>query len=76
MKGRSVQYYDVAGYLVGRWAGYFTLLITVISLCSTSIAQIVAISTGFYYIDTRINKLCALSLQLPRTSGVHECWVA
>ena len=58
MKGRSVQYYDVAGYLVGRWAGYFTLLITVISLCSTSIAQIVAISTGFYYIDTRINKLC------------------
>ena len=62
MKGRSVQYYDVAGYLVGRWAGYFTLLITVISLCSTSIAQIVAISTGFYYIDTRINKLCALQL--------------
>ena len=34
--GRAVQYYDVAGYLVGRWAGAFTLLITVISLFSTS----------------------------------------
>ena len=34
--GRVVQYYDVAGYLVGRWAGAFTLLITVISLFSTS----------------------------------------
>jgi len=34
--GRAVQYYDVAGYLVGRWAGAFTLLITIISLLSTS----------------------------------------
>ena len=34
--GRAVQYYDVAGYLVGNWAGAFTLLITVISLFSTS----------------------------------------
>ena len=36
MPRRAVQYYDVAGYLVGRWAGAFTLLITVISLFSTS----------------------------------------
>jgi hypothetical protein len=46
---------------VGAPAGAFTLLITVISLASTSLAQIVAISTGLYYIDTRLSKLCALS---------------
>ena len=34
--GRAVQYYDVAGYLVGRPAGAFTLFITIISLMSTS----------------------------------------
>ena len=44
---------------VGWPAGAFTLLITIISLSSTSLAQIVAISTGLYYIDTRIDKLCA-----------------
>lgn len=36
MAGRAVQYYDVAGYLVGRPAGAFTLFITVVSLVSTS----------------------------------------
>ena len=36
MPGRAVQYYDVAGYLVGRPAGAFTLLVTVVSLMSTS----------------------------------------
>ncbi|CAL5229390.1 g12708 [Coccomyxa viridis] len=55
--GRAVQYYDVAGYLVGRPAGAFTLFITVVSLVSTSIAQIIATSTGFYYIVTGVNKL-------------------
>ena len=34
--GRAVQYYDVAGYLVGRPAGAFTLFITIVSLVSTS----------------------------------------
>ena len=38
MPGRAVQYYDVASYLVGRWACAFTLLITVISLFSTSVS--------------------------------------
>ena len=36
MAGRAVQYYDVAGYLVGRPAGAFTLFITIVSLVSTS----------------------------------------
>lgn len=36
MPGRAVQYYDVAGYLVGRPAGAFTLFITIVSLMSTS----------------------------------------
>ena len=44
--GRAVQYYDVAGYLVGRWAGAFTLLITVISLFSTSVSSALPQSSG------------------------------
>ena len=39
--------------LVGRPFGIFVLVITIISLLSTSIAQIVATSTGMYYLVSR-----------------------
>ena len=53
---QATQYFNVVGYLTHRWVGYFVMLITIISLCSTGIAQIVAISTGLYYLDTGISK--------------------
>lgn len=43
--GRAVQYFEVAGHLVGKWAGAFTLLITVISLISTS-APLIPVSAN------------------------------
>ena len=52
----ATQYYNVVGYLTHKWIGAFVLFITIISLCSTGIAQIVAISTGLYYLDTSISK--------------------
>ena len=53
---KATQYYDVLGHLCHPWVGKFVLLITIISLCSTGIAQVVAISTGMYYLDIHINK--------------------
>jgi len=53
---KATQYFNVIGYLVNRWVGYFVMLITIISLCSTGIAQLVAISTGLYYLDIHITK--------------------
>ena len=52
----ATQYYNVVGYLTHKWIGAFVMFITIISLCSTGIAQIVAISTGLYYLDTSISK--------------------
>ena len=37
----------------------FVTVITIISLLCTGIAQIVAISTGSYYLNTSIDKRCA-----------------
>ena len=53
---KATQYFNVIGYLVNRWVGYFVMLITIISLCSTGIAQVVAISTGLYYLDIHVTK--------------------
>lgn len=53
---KATQYFNVIGYLVNRWVGYFVMFITIISLCSTGIAQVIAISTGLYYLDIHINK--------------------
>lgn len=53
---KATQYFNVIGYLVNRWVGYFVMLITIVSLCSTGIAQVVAISTGLYYLDIHISK--------------------
>ena len=53
---KATQYFDVISDLVGFWPGRFVLLITIISLCSTGIAQVIACSTGAYYLDTRISK--------------------
>lgn len=53
---KATQYFDVITDLVGYWPGRFVLLITIISLCSTGIAQVVACSTGAYYLNTSITK--------------------
>jgi len=58
---KATQYFNVIGYLVNRWVGYFVMLITIISLCSTGIAQVVAISTGLYYMDINISKRSAIA---------------
>jgi len=58
---KATQYFNVIGYLVNRWVGYFVMLITIISLCSTGIAQVVAISTGLYYLDIHITKRSAIA---------------
>lgn len=54
---RATQYFEVLGELTGsvivKW---FVLIIVAISLLCTTIAQIIAISTGIYYLDTSINK--------------------
>ncbi len=61
---KATQYFNVIGYLVNRWVGYFVMLITIISLCSTGIAQLVAISTGLYYMDIHISKRSAIANSL------------
>lgn len=53
---KATQYFDVITELVGFWPGRFVLLITIISLCSTGIAQVIACSTGAYYLNTSISK--------------------
>lgn len=53
---KATQYFDVITELVGFWPGRFVLLITIISLCSTGIAQVIACSTGAYYLKTSISK--------------------
>ncbi|KAK9807758.1 hypothetical protein WJX72_008373 [[Myrmecia] bisecta] len=54
--GRALQYFEVIGELCGKPAKYFVLLITIISLLSTAIAQIIACSTGFYYLIDTVDK--------------------
>ena len=68
---KATQYFNVIGYLVNRWVGYFVMLITIISLCSTGIAQVVAISTGLYYMDIHISKRSAIANIL--VTGLQEC---
>ena len=41
-----------------RWAGAATVVITVIGLLSTSIAQVIACSSDNYYISESNNKRC------------------
>ena len=57
---RATQYFNVIGELTGsRIVKGFVCIITIISLMCTGIAQIVAISTGSYYLNTSVDKRCA-----------------
>ncbi|KAK9796248.1 hypothetical protein WJX73_001881 [Symbiochloris irregularis] len=48
---RATQYFEVLGELTGsKLVGWFVLAIVAISLLCTTIAQIVAIATGMYYL--------------------------
>ena len=54
---RATQYFEVLGQLTGsKIVKYFVLIITIISLLCTGIAQIIAISTGMYYLVESVNK--------------------
>ena len=56
---RATQYYNVVGELTGsRIVKGFVCIITIISLVCTGIAQLVAMSTGSYYLNTSVDKRC------------------
>ncbi|EIE19348.1 hypothetical protein COCSUDRAFT_19779, partial [Coccomyxa subellipsoidea C-169] len=56
-KKRATQYFNVVGELTGSSiVKVFVTVITIISLLCTGIAQIVAIATGSYYLNTSIDK--------------------
>lgn len=53
----------MVGELTGsRIVKIFVTIITIISLLCTGIAQIVAIATGSYYLNTSIDKRCEIPL--------------
>ena len=54
---RATQYFEVMHQLTGsRIVKYFVMIIVIISLLCTGIAQIIAIATGMYYLKDTISK--------------------
>lgn len=53
---QATQYFEVVGYLTHPVMGYVTLIITIIGLLSTGIAQIIACSADNYFIDSSLSK--------------------
>ncbi|DBA95338.1 TPA: Lymphocyte transmembrane adapter 1 [Trebouxia sp. C0006] len=54
---RATQYFEVMHQLTGsRIVKYFVMVIVIISLLCTGIAQIIAIATGMYYLKDTISK--------------------
>lgn len=54
---RATQYFEVMHQLTGsKIVKYFVMVIVIISLLCTGIAQIIAIATGMYYLKDTISK--------------------
>lgn len=53
---QATQYFEVVGYLTHRFFGFLTLIITIIGLLSTGIAQIIACSADTYYLSDNHDK--------------------
>lgn len=51
-----MQYYEVVGELVHKWAGVFSLVICILAALGSCIPQIVASSANVYRINDTLNK--------------------
>ena len=70
---RATQYYNVVGELTGsRIVKGFVCIITIISLVCTGIAQLVAMSTGSYYLNTSVDKRCERKLRNSESKSALE----